>query len=662
MDDKQKALDLLHSLQSYRADDYEIWLKVGMALHSAGASCSDWDNWSKKSSKYKQGVCERKWQSFKNFTGNPITLATLVQFAKEDGYTPSTYVHNKPKFEAKELSPSQELIAYLKALFKPSERINYVVECFERNGKYSPIGKGICKSFDELIRALEGQEKISPAIGSYKQNAGAWIRLNPVKGEGSKDADVADFRHCLIEADTLPKHEQLQRLKDLKIPCVAIVDSGGKSVHAVIRVCAKNEAEFREKVSNIHRYLELKGFPADKACKNPSRLSRLPGAYRNGVRQKLIEVNPDAITWDKWLDERETSNLDIIGIDDILSADSDDMSDSLIGKRFLCRDGSWLIIAQSGIGKSVFAMQIALHFATGRTIFELNPHIPRKVVLIQAENNKLDLLEPSKSIYNFMDISEEELELLRKNLFIISENKSSGSLFLNVFDKICSRFVPDIVIIDPLLSYIGDDISLQAVCSSFLRNQLNPIIQKHNIGLIIMHHTGKPPKDKPVRSVADLSYLGIGSSELTNWARAVSVLVQNSDDNNVFELTHAKRGKRSGVDGRTFLMHASEGKIYWEQTVKPEKNADSRGERRFKYEHLNLQYMPPLPHTERNGAKSEVLSYISRKLKEANEHFSFEHAKKVYDAARRPDAKILVFDRNSRLWQGSQYGLKGGEA
>lgn len=658
MTDKQKALDLLSSLHSYRADNYHDWIKVGMALHSAGCSWQDWDDWSKKSSKYQAGVCEKKWKSFCNYSGTPITIASLGQLAKEDGFVSKNFEVKKPK----EKTPSDELIAYLKALYKSGETVNFVTETFERNGKYNPIGNGVCKSVDGLIKALNESEDITHSIGKYNLKAGAWIRLNPVSGLGSKDSDIVDCRHCLIEADTLPKHEQLQKLEDLKIPCVAIVDSGGKSIHAIVKIDAgKDEKLFRDRVAELHRFLELRGFPVDKACKNPSCLSRMAGAFRGGVRQKLIAVNPEALSWDKWLLSQEDLRLDVLTIDEIISADPNDSSDALIGKRFLCRDGSWLIIAQSGIGKSVFAMQAAMHFATGRAIFQLESHSPRRVVLIQAENNRLDLLEPSKSIFAEMEVSDQELELLRQNLFIISENKSSGTLFIKLLEKICARYAPDIVIIDPLLSYIGDDISLQAVCSSFLRNQLNPIIHKYNFGLIFMHHTGKPPKDKPVRNVADLSYYGIGSSELTNWARAVSVLVQNSDDNSVYELTHAKRGRRSGVEGRTFLTHAENGKIFWKETTQPEKTQGEGSGRPPKYTDLKLQYMPPLSH-DRDYSKSRVMDYICRRLRECGMLCSYSEANKAFDALRRKEANTLIFDKDTRLWRGVLFGQEGGAA
>ena len=47
------ALSYLDALSSYRGDDYDDWLTVGMALHSVHDSLlNEWDKWSQQSSKY----------------------------------------------------------------------------------------------------------------------------------------------------------------------------------------------------------------------------------------------------------------------------------------------------------------------------------------------------------------------------------------------------------------------------------------------------------------------------------------------------------------------------------------------------------------------------------------------------------------------------------
>jgi hypothetical protein len=79
------ALSYLNALGSYRADDYDEWLTVGMALHSVSDSLlAEWDSWSQQSAKYQPGDCQKKWKSFSLNGG--VTLGTLAHKAKQDGW------------------------------------------------------------------------------------------------------------------------------------------------------------------------------------------------------------------------------------------------------------------------------------------------------------------------------------------------------------------------------------------------------------------------------------------------------------------------------------------------------------------------------------------------------------------------------------------------
>ena len=107
-----------------------------------------------------------------------------------------------------------------------------------------------------------------------------------------------------------------------------------------------------------------------------------------------------------------------------------------------------------------------------------------------------------------------------------------------------------------------------------MRNLLNPIAHQTGVVWMMMHHTPKPsadPKSKSGWNATDHSYAGTGSSELTNWARAVCVL-QATKDEGRFVLRMAKRNKRTGAidldDNRTNLVHLkhAEDSILWEQT------------------------------------------------------------------------------------------------
>ena len=60
--------------------DHDTWIKVGLALHSAGEQYLEaWDEWSSTGTKYKSGECERRWRSFSS--GSGITLGTLFWLA-----------------------------------------------------------------------------------------------------------------------------------------------------------------------------------------------------------------------------------------------------------------------------------------------------------------------------------------------------------------------------------------------------------------------------------------------------------------------------------------------------------------------------------------------------------------------------------------------------
>ena len=86
--DSERARCYLEALNSTRADDYDDWIAVGMALHSLGdqSLLSDWKTWSGTSSKHNPGDCDKKWKGFK---AGGTNLGTLGHFAKQDGWRPA---------------------------------------------------------------------------------------------------------------------------------------------------------------------------------------------------------------------------------------------------------------------------------------------------------------------------------------------------------------------------------------------------------------------------------------------------------------------------------------------------------------------------------------------------------------------------------------------
>lgn len=85
---------------------------------------------------------------------------------------------------------------------------------------------------------------------------------------------MTDYRYVLVESDTMSLDKQNAILRELELPIAALVNSGGKSLHAIVRIEARNLDEYRKRVDYLYQICRKNGFEVDNANKNPSRLSR----------------------------------------------------------------------------------------------------------------------------------------------------------------------------------------------------------------------------------------------------------------------------------------------------------------------------------------------------------------------------------------------------
>ena len=70
--------------------DYQQWVNVGFALKDGGFSAQDWEDWSRRDPKrYHPGECLKKWNTIR---ASGVTLGTLVQYARDQGWTPPAAV------------------------------------------------------------------------------------------------------------------------------------------------------------------------------------------------------------------------------------------------------------------------------------------------------------------------------------------------------------------------------------------------------------------------------------------------------------------------------------------------------------------------------------------------------------------------------------------
>lgn len=305
----------------------------------------------------------------------------------------------------------------------------------------------------------------------------------------------------------------------------------------------------------------------------------------------MSEVSPLMILLNGFLPEADAARLEqeamkveslpvVRGLGDLRAPPADNDPSELIRHRFLYRGGVCLLLGPTGVGKSSLLMQLAIHFALGKALFGITPgtaYQPRgmRLLLVQAENDEGDLAEMRDGVLAGCALTEAEKAQAASRITVCTLADRSGDKFTLTLDALLTEHGPfDLVLVDPAFAYLGGDSNSQKDVSRFMRELLNPLLQRHQVGLILAHHTNKPlrGKEKDHWQAGDYAYLGAGSAEWINPARAALALRSLGSDT-VFELRAPKRGKRlrwEDPDGQPtvtqFIAHHREaGVICWRE-------------------------------------------------------------------------------------------------
>ena len=335
MDSIGKGLDPLEALEHIDPAglNYQEWLTVGMGLKEAGCPASFWEDWSRRDpARYHAGECLRKWETFHGASGGtPVAAGTVFKMALDHGWRPTqesapghmldwedtintrdgggtivdrAWLEGKEVQEPTDWHPAKDLITYLTVLFDPSEYVGYVTETFKgEDGRQVPSKGNYDRTAGQLIDALRTcKDDIGAVLGDSDPDVGAWIRFNPLDGKGVKNENVTAFRYALVESDEMNLEEQHAMIRELELPVAALVSSGGKSLHAIVRIEAGSFEEYRSRVDYLYAVCEKNGLKVDRQNRNPSRLSRLPGVMRRGKKQFLLSSNIGKASWSEWRD------------------------------------------------------------------------------------------------------------------------------------------------------------------------------------------------------------------------------------------------------------------------------------------------------------------------------------------------------------------------
>ncbi len=484
---------------------YDEWISVGMALKAEGYDCSVWDEWSQNDTRYKKGECERKWRSFSG-SSDPVSGGTIIKMAKEAGWVPITQVNGglmdwndtieydgdgmiyEPESS---LSPTEQLITYLQILYKDDELVSYVTSDVWQNpeGVWMP-GKGYHdRTAKELITSLKKHsDDIGATLGDFKDECGAWIRFNPVDGGGVKNDNITRWSYALVESDEMPVSEQDAFYRKFELPIACLVHSGKKSLHAIVRVDAPNAAEYRKRVEYLYDFLEKNGLKVDKANRNPSRLSRMPGVTRNGVMQTLVDTNIGRKSWNEWMDFTEgvlDELPDSMNLEDALN-NKPKVPDELI--KGIVRVGHKMLISGSSkAGKSFLLMELAVSLSEGIEWLGFKCKKSR-VLYINLEIDNASFIDRFDEIYKAFKIKPKH----KRDIEIWTLRGKAMPL-----DKLVPKIVRkvegqgyDAIIIDPIYKVITGDENNASDMGAF-SNQFDRICNETGATAIYCHHHSK---------------------------------------------------------------------------------------------------------------------------------------------------------------------------
>lgn len=104
------------------------------------------------------------------------------------------------------------------------------------------------------------------------------------------EESVTAWRYAVLESDEAGADDWLRCLIQLPLRIASICESGGRSIHALVRVDAASKSDWDAKIRLIKPVLVTLG--ADPGALSAVRLTRLPQARRGERVQRLLYLNP----------------------------------------------------------------------------------------------------------------------------------------------------------------------------------------------------------------------------------------------------------------------------------------------------------------------------------------------------------------------------------
>lgn len=498
--------------------EYDEWLAVGMAVKQTGGSVEMWDSWSQRDSgRYHQNECRKKWDGFRG-SANPVGVGSIVKLCRDQGGDVSfgndsaagqgraldwdfvlpdddLKIVRQEWLQESQIPPVPEnwsgladFQTYISTLFSADEFVGIVADAYSADGRWMPKKGEFNRSAGELLEEVAKAPDLGAIIGDWPRECGAWIRFNPLDGKGVADSNVTAYRYALVESDEISIERQFTIYHELELPIAAMVHSGGKSLHAIVKIDAPDFREYQKRVDFLYEVCKKNGLVIDRKNRNPSRLSRLPGATRDGIPQRLIETNTGKASWAEWADWIAAINDDLPEVES-LSEFIDNpppLSDCLI-EGVLRKGHKMLVSGPSKAGKSFLLLELCVAIAEGREWLGWQCAQGR-VLYVNLELDRASCYHRVKDVYRAIGIPPRNAGNL--DMWHL-RGKAMG--MDNLAPRLIRRAVKrkySAVVIDPIYKVITGDENAADQMAKFC-NQFDRVASELGCAVIYCHHHSK---------------------------------------------------------------------------------------------------------------------------------------------------------------------------
>jgi archaellum biogenesis ATPase FlaH len=234
-----------------------------------------------------------------------------------------------------------------------------------------------------------------------------------------------------------------------------------------------------------------------------------------------------------------------------------------------------------GLGKSWMLMAILAALSKGEALFGTSGSDPATCLLVSAEDGLADTIRPRL----------DGLGADSRRIHAFAKTPVADEDGLAKLERHIQRLSPKIVVIDPLVAYMGGKMDInKANQTRAIMSGLAALAEKYSCAIVVLRHLSKGPQDKAI-------YRGIGSIDITAACRSVLLVAVDPHDLDKCVVAHIKSNLAAKGDPFGFAIKDDcfrwEGKVDVtpEEMLAPDAdNADRRREREvaedFLREHL----------------------------------------------------------------------------